>query len=170
MDPYETSLGHAVLALFVGTLVGAVVVTLFAVLTDIDYFRAYGRQSAAFQLVFIYAAFLWGAGLFLVAPLPWAILHRWHRRTWPVAVALGTFLTFAVVLGLMTYGFGLFSSGYSASDTGGAVWIDGRLTRHGWAEAARVAAMCSVAGAVVAFVVWRVAYRRATGRAAPAGP
>ena len=163
MHAYETNLPRAVLALVVGTLVGAIIVTLFAVLTDIDYFREYGRQTAAGLLIFIYAAVFWGAGLFLVAPLPWAILHRYHQRTWPIAAALSVILTFVVVLGLMTYGFGLFSSGYSASDNGGALWIDGRLTRHGWAEAAKVSAMCSVAGALVGLVVWWVAYHRRAG-------
>lgn len=43
------------------------------------------------------------------------ILHHYHQRTWPIAVALSVILTFVVVLGLMT----LFSSGYSASDNGG---------------------------------------------------
>jgi hypothetical protein len=162
MQTYETTLSRAVLALVVGTIVGTIIVTLFAVLTDINYFREYGGPGVI-PLVFIYAAFFWGAGLFLVAPLPWVILHRYHQRTWPLAVAFGIILTFVVVLGLMTYGFGLFTSGYSAADNGGPLWIDGRLTLHGWAEAAKVAAMCGVAGALVGLVVWRVAYRASQG-------
>jgi len=162
MDAYETSLPRAALGIAMGTIAGASLVTLFAVLTDIEYFREYGRQTDAGLLIFIYAAFVWGAGLILVAPVPWAILHHYEKRTWPVAVALGIFLTFAVVLGLITNGFGLIvaSGGFSAADNGGPTWIDGRLTRHGWAEAVKVALACSVAGALVGFLVWRTAYRR----------
>jgi hypothetical protein len=100
---------------------GASLVTLFAVLTDLDYFREYGHQTDAALLVFTYAAFVWGAGLFLAAPVPWAILHHYKKRSWPIAVAFGIILAFVVVLGLMTKGFNLFvvADGFSASDTVG---------------------------------------------------
>jgi MFS family permease len=169
MDAYETNLPRAALGIAMGTIAGAGLVTLFAVLTDIEYFREYGRQTDAGLLVFIYAAFAWGAGLMLFAPVPWAILHHYGARTWPVAMALGAFLTFAVVVGLITNGFGLIvaSPGFSAADNGGPTWIDGRLTRHGWAEAVKVALACSVAGAVVGLLVWRTAYRRTVPRITP---
>jgi hypothetical protein len=158
---HETSLLRAALALAVGTLTGASLVTLFAVLTDLEYFREYGLQTDAASLVFTYAATAWAAGLCLIAPLPWAILHRYGKRSWWIAMAFGTILTFVVALGLMTKGFNLFVlvDGFSASDSGGPTWIDGQLTRHGWVEALIVALACSVAGALVGFVVWRIAYR-----------
>lgn len=65
MHSYETDLPGAVLALVVWTLVGAIIVTLFAILTDIEYFREYGRQTAAGLLIFIYAAVFWGRVCFL---------------------------------------------------------------------------------------------------------
>jgi hypothetical protein len=159
--PHEASLLRVALAIAVGTMTGASLVTLFAVLTDLEYFREYGHQTDAALLVFTYAAFVWGAGLCLFAPVPWAILHHYEKRSWPVAVALGTILTFLVALGLVTKGFDLFGAadGFSASDSGGPTWVDGRLTRHGWVEALKVALACSVAGILVAFVVWRTAYR-----------
>ena len=160
-DAHEASLLRAALAIAVGTMTGASLVTLFAVLTDLDYFREYGRQTDAALLVFTYAAIVWGAGLCLAAPVPWAILHHYKKRSWPTAVAFGTILTFVVALGLITKGFNLFVAvdGFSASDNGGLTWIDGRLTQHGWVEALKVALTCSVAGALVRFVVWRIAYR-----------
>ena len=158
---HEASLPRAALALAVGTLTGASLVTLFAILTDLEYFREYGRQTDAALLVFIYAATIWAAGLWLVAPLPWAILHRYTKRTWSTAVTFGIVLTFVVALGLFTKGFNMFGvvEGFSASDSGGPTWVDGRLTQHGWVEAIKVALACSVAGALVGFAVWRIAYR-----------
>ena len=160
-DAHEASLLRAALAIAVGTIAGASLVTLFAVFTDLEYFREYGHQTDAASLVFTYAAFVWGAGLCLFAPVPWAILHHYKKRSWPVAVAFGTILTFVVALGLVTKGFNLFvvGDGFSASDNGGPTWLDGGLTLHGWAEALKVALACSVAGALVAIVVWRTAYR-----------
>lgn len=160
-DVDETSLLRAGLALAVGTMTGASLVTLFAVLTDLEYFREYGHQTDAAALVFTYAAVIWGAGLCLAAPVPWAILHHYKKRSWPIAVAFGTILTFVVALGLITRGFSLFvvADGFSASDNGGPTWVDGRITQHGWVEALKVALTCSVAGALVGFVVWRIAYR-----------
>ena len=76
-DAHEASLLRAALAIAVGTMTGASLVILFAVLTDLDYFREYGRQTDAALLMFTYAAIVWGAGLCLAAPVPWAILH--HR-------------------------------------------------------------------------------------------
>ena len=161
---YETSLWRAALAIAVGIMTGAALVTLFAVLSDLEYFREYGHETDAALLVFTYAAVVWGAGLCLAAPLPWAILHRYTKRRWPVAVAFGTLLTFVVALALVTKGFALFSvtEGFSASDNGGPTWVDGRLTQHGWVEAFNVALICSLAGALVGVVVWRIAYRRAS--------
>jgi hypothetical protein len=151
------------LAIASGTIAGASLVTLFAVLSDIEYFRKYGHETDAAFLIFTYAAIIWGAGLCLVAPLPWAILHHYKMRSWSVAVALGAILAFAVALGLMTKGFGLLPAmeGVSVSDNGGPTWIDGRLTPHGWVEALKVAVICSIAGAIVGLVVRSVAYRSA---------
>ena len=73
---HEASLLRAAVAIAVGTMTGASLVTLFAVLTDLDYFREYGHQTDGALLVFTYAAFVWSAGLCLAAPVPWAILHQ----------------------------------------------------------------------------------------------
>jgi hypothetical protein len=129
--------------------------------SDIEYFREHGHETDAALLVFTYASVIWFAGLCLAAPLPWAILHHYKMRSWPIAVAIGAILTFIVVLGLVTKGFNLFvvAEGFSASDDGGPTWVNGRITSHGWVEALKVALMCSIAGAMVGAVVWRVAYR-----------
>lgn len=140
---------------------GASLVTFFAILSDLAYFREYGRETDAALLVFTYAAIIWSLGLCLATPVPWAILHHYKKQSWPIAVAFGTILTFLVALGLITHGFNLFvvAGGFSASDNGGPTWIDGRLTLHGWVEALKVALTCSVACAFVGFVVLADSFR-----------
>ena len=161
MAAYDTNLLRAALGIGAGVIAGAGLVTLasFWGITDFEYLRQYWVRDAL--VVFIYAAVVWAAGLIVVAPVPWVILHRYGMRNWWVAVALGALLTFVVVLALASNGFGVFGdASFSASDSGGPTWAGGRLTAHGWAEAARLALYCCVAGALVGFVVWRTAYRR----------
>ena len=158
---YETTLPRTVLGFAAGTLAGAILVALWAVLdgTDLQSLRQYGLRDGLY--VFVPALFLWGGGLLLVATLPWLVLHRRQMRSPPVAVVLGTVLTFLTVLAITTRGFGLWDIGsFSAADNGGATWIDGRLTAHGWAEALKAALVFCPLGAIVALVVWRTAYRR----------
>ena len=158
---HTTNLPRAALAIVVGTIVGAILVALWSFWgnTDLQYLREYWHRDAL--IVFSYAAFVWAAGLIVVAPGPWAILHYNGMRSWWIAIALGAILTFVVAFGLITRGFNLFvvSDGFSSSDNGGPIWIDGRLTPHGWAEASQFALICSALGSIVGLAVWRTAYR-----------
>lgn len=158
---YTTNLPRAALAILVGIIAGAILVALWSFWgnTDLQYLREFWRRDAL--IVLTYAAFVWAAGLIVVAPGPWAMLHRNGIRDWWVAVALGATLTFVVTLGLLTDCFGLihFSNISSAADSGGPTKIDGRLTRHGWVEASKFALVCSALGGLVGLVVWRTAYR-----------
>ena len=158
---YETTLPRAALALATGTVAGALLVTLAMLpLRDLAYFVTFGLPVAA--TMFIYAAFFWAAGLALVAPVPWALLHHCRWRSWPSAMTLGVVLTFIVTFGMFTHWFGLdVPAGLvAASDSGGRTVIDGRLTAHGWFAGFQLALFCSAAGALVGLVVWRTAYRR----------
>jgi hypothetical protein len=79
-------------------------------------------------------------------------------------MALGFVATFVAVMAALTRGFGLFPRfSFSASDNGGATWIDGKLTLHGWTQAIEAALVCGLAGALVGLTVWTISYRR-TGR------
>jgi hypothetical protein len=65
---YTTNLPRAALAILVGTIVGAILVALWSFWgnTDLQYLRAYWQRDAL--IAFTYAAFVWAAGLFVVAP------------------------------------------------------------------------------------------------------
>ena len=158
---YETSIARAGLGLSAGALVGTLLVAAIFVLTDLDYFREWGLKTGTIMIILIYAGFFWVLGLLVAAPVPWLILHRLGYRGPFAAVVMGLGLTFLVTLGLLTSGFGLLGdSGHSASDSGGATWVNGVLTAHGWFEAARMSGWVALFGLPVALVVWRVAYRR----------
>lgn len=160
MPTYQTSLPRAFLGLLAGALVGAALVACVSLWgTPLAELRQRGFSD--FRFVFLYALPIWAVGLAVVAPLPWLILHRWNVRSWTAAAAAGAILTFIVVLAILTYGFGLVSPGnISAGGSGGATWVDGRLTPRGWLEAAAIALALAAIGAAVALVVARVAYRR----------
>ncbi len=157
---YTTNLQRAALAILVGTITGAILVALWSFWgnTDLQYLREFWHRDAL--IVFTYAAVVWAVGLIVIAPGPWAMLHRYGVRSWWVAAVLGATLTFVVTLGLLTDGFGLMPlSSISAADSGGPTRVDGRLTWHGWAEASKFVLICSVLGGFVGLAVWRTAYR-----------
>lgn len=166
MAAYTTNLPRAAMGLAAGIVTGATLVALWSLVgaSEIDTVLLRGAL-----VVFAYAAVVWAAGLIVVAAVPWAILHHYEYRNWPVAVALGAILTFIVVSGFLTNGLGTYagSGNFSAADSGGSTWVDGQLTTYGWREAFIFAAICSAAGAVVGFVVWRTAYRRTEARERP---
>ena len=159
MVTYTTSLPRAALGIAAGVITGAALVTLWD-RVGVSGIHEYWLRDALF--IFTYAAVVWAAGVLVVALVPWAFLHHYGLRGWPVAVTLGAVLTFIVVCGFLTNGFGAYvaSGNFSAADNGGPTWVSGRLTSHGWGEAIRFAAICSAMGAVVGLVVWRTAYRR----------
>ena len=96
---HDANLPRAVLALAVGTMTGASLVTLVAVLTDpITFVSTVIGRTPRF-LVFIYAGFVWAPGFAFLPPVPWAILHHYKKQSWPIAVSFGTVLTFVVTLG-----------------------------------------------------------------------
>jgi hypothetical protein len=161
MSKYETNLPRAALGLVVGTVAGASLIELWF-LSEVRDLQELPLALQAASAIFIYAAFFWAAGLFLVAPLPWALLHHCGMRSWLSALALGAALTFGVMLAGGTYWFGLRAPGdLSAADLAGrTTWTDGRLTLHGWTNAVGHALLFSITGALVGLVVWRTAYRR----------
>jgi hypothetical protein len=161
MQTYQTNLPRALLGIGVGIIAGASLTALWS-LNGASYEDLAGPEIYSYAVVvWVYAAVFWTAGLLLVACLPWAVLHWLGVRSWWGAAVFGAILTFAVSLGLLTHGFGLNPPGsFSSSDSGGPEWINGHITPHGWANAARFAAVLAAAGALVGLAIWRTAYRR----------
>jgi hypothetical protein len=144
MVAYNTSLPRAALGIIAGTIAGAFLVTLVVAFAQ--------RDINILQiLVFMWAALFWAAGLILIAPLPWAVLHHYQLRSWQAALVLGAVLTPLVVLGLNAYGMPLIGS---------SIWAGGRLRPNAGVEAIKIFLYCSAGGALVALVAWRTAYRR----------
>jgi hypothetical protein len=76
-------------------------------------------------------------------------------------MGFGFVAAFATVATVLTRGFGLIpQKPFSVSDSGGATWIDGKQTLHGWAEALEAALLCELCAAMVGLIVWRAAYPR----------
>jgi hypothetical protein len=107
-------------------------------------------------MVFI-AFIVWIVGLALVGVPMWWLLHKKGLRSWWVAVLCGavaaSIADFALNLALtLPIEGSSFAGGYSM--------IDGELTAYGWQSLVLDAAGIGFCGAIVAAVIWRIAYRR----------
>ena len=152
MDNLSTNPRRATLAAAVGAVIGAlgvaVVVLLLATI-------ATGVVSAADLivaiLIFIVALVGWSLGLFLFGLPLWWLFHRNGWRGRRVAMLLGALTTFVIVLVLEM------SGGILAVTTGNS--DAGHLISLLWV------AVMALLGAIVALVIWRIAYRPVEDRA-----
>jgi hypothetical protein len=150
-DRLGTNPWRATLAVTAGAAIGglgvAIVVLLLATV-------AAGGLTAADLIVsillFIVAAVGWLLGLFLAGLPLWWLFHRNGWRGRRVAMLLGAFTTFVIVLMLEMSG-GILSVATGESE-------GGHLISFVW-----VAVMAAL-GAVVALMIWRIAYRPAEVR------
>lgn len=164
---YHTNPVRAAGALCVGAVAGASLVTadyvigLLQVLGP-EHVLRYGMRKS--MIIFFFAWIVWIVGLLAVGTPFWVLFHRLGFRRWPIAMALGATLSFAISLGISTNGFGLIppppNSSYSASDSGGPTVENNKLTPHGWASAITGALLIAAYGAGVGWLVWRTAYKR----------
>lgn len=130
-----------------------------------------GPQSAleaVSAFLFVFALWTLNVGVFLAvfAGIPWAVLHLIGFRSWWIAPLAGFAVAFAVAFFMTTQG----GQSYPELRTstwiqGRATMIDGRITPYGQSlygpvAATRNGALFGVVGAVIGFVLWRIAYRR----------
>jgi hypothetical protein len=149
-----TSFPRALVALFVGSLAAAILVTALELtlrLTGAIHVTVWCRYSGAACLalqelpiaVFSFAWFL--AGLLVIAAPCWWALDRLGRRSWLDALTLGFLLTFlAVAAEELARGYAL---------------VHRALTAEGWLRAAQYGVALGAVGGVVGMVIWLVAYR-----------
>ena len=105
--------------------------------------------------VFMLAFAGWAVGLIVLAAPLWWVLHKAGARSWQAAVIFGAIAAFLGHVGLEAFGLraitpaidGLFSGDHSLAPS--ASW---------GAYRARLA--FAIIGAIIALVVWRIAYRR----------
>jgi hypothetical protein len=148
MDSLSTNPRRATLAVTAGAVIGAlgvaVVVLLLATI-------ATGVVSAsdliASILIFIVALVGWSLGLFLFGLPLWWLFHRNGWRGRRVAMLLGALTTFVIVFLLEMFG------GILAVTTGNS--DAGHLMPLVWSG------VMALLGAIVALVIWRIAYRPA---------
>jgi hypothetical protein len=152
VDTLTTNPRRATLAATAGAIVGALGVTIVVLLLATV---ATGIVSASDLivaiLIFVVALTGWSLGLFLFGLPLWWLFHRNGWRGRRVAMLLGALTTFVIVLLLEMSG-GILA--VATGDGGG-----GHLISFVWI------AVMAVLGALVALVIWRIAYRQVGDRA-----
>lgn len=116
--------------------------------------------------VFVGAALTWGQGLIVFAALPWYVLHRLGLRGWRTAITLGAGLTFTA--GALFQFMELWNRAGQTGTYGdgtGTILIDGWPTLYGWRVTLELPILLALAGAIVGWVVWRVAYGKSSAHA-----
>ena len=146
LDALNTNPRRATLAAAAGALVGAAGVTIVVLLLVM---AANGVVSASDLtisiLIFLVALVGWSLGLFVLGLPLWWLFHRNGWRGRRVAMLLGAFTTFVIVVMLEATG-GIFAVATGNTD-------GGDLTSFVWAG------VMALLGAIVALVIWRIAYR-----------
>lgn len=142
---------------------------------------ALGPQSlleAIGAFLFVFALWTLYVGVFFAvfAGIPWAALHLIGFRSWWIAPLAGFAVAFALASYLTTQG------GHSYPELRTSTWIqgqatmiDGKLTPYGQSlygpEAAALnGVLFGAVGAVVGFILWRIAYRRPSSSNPPTNP
>jgi len=153
----EFSLKRARVALLIGALVGPpLVIVAETVLGGIPLIHGSTWSSVVGSILIpSLAGFLFAIyGLIFIAVPVWWLLHQVGMTTWVHAVILGVVLTFCYAIAIS-----FFLSDPRASDSGGPLFADGLPTLHGWYSVIQVAVPAAIAGGLVGFIVWRIAYR-----------
>jgi hypothetical protein len=147
VEGLSTNPRRATLAAAAGAVIGALgvvaVVLLFAAMAS----GVSASDLVVSMLIFLVALVGWSLGLFLFGLPLWWLFHRNGWRSRRVAMLLGAFTTFVIVLLLERSGgiLAVATGDNSGEDLISFVWIG----------------VMAVLGAIVALVIWRIAYRPA---------
>lgn len=168
-----TTIPRALLALIGGAVTGTVAFLLEIVLFlavrpyKLEEINDYiGTSTSDLFLVFTIYGFVFFAGGLLVAGAPaWWCLHRLRRRNWYDAVGLGVVLG---AVGFLAIGLwdpnwaGLSVISFLTEEFGGITSMNDQLTTDGREALFRGPFIIGAAGALVGFVIWKIAYRKST--------
>lgn len=144
---YESSLDRAGLSLALGAALGGAFATSLVALGGPPSWFALPVGFAIGAVITMMAAVALGGPL-------WIAAHALGRRGPGTAALIGAASGFALFLAGQTYGFGLFAMPP----------IDTRTLLFRWISAAATSVILSAVCAAIALAMWRVAYRRSSGR------
>ena len=152
VDSLSTNPRRATLAVTAGAVIGALgVVVVVLLLATIATGVVSASDLIVAILIFIVALVGWSLGLLLFGLPLWWLFHRNGWRGRRVAMLLGALTTFVIVFLLEMFG------GILAVTTGNSE--AGNLMPLVWAG------VMALLGAIVALVIWRIAYRPTEYRA-----
>ena len=161
---YQTKALRVICAIIVGAVLGGLY---FAVSYAIgkylqfgtEYFWKYTIENASG--VFVLASTVWLAGILVLGCPVWWWLHRKGWRYWWIAAGVGAVAPAVFVFLRSTrYLTGQASGRFSYTQGKTKIWENGILTFDGWLDAAYSAAFFGLLGAIIGFLIWRIAYRK----------
>ncbi|TGX37982.1 hypothetical protein E5A74_19280 [Sphingomonas naasensis] len=142
---YDTAIDRAGLALGAGSALAGLIVLALVLL---------GGQSDPLNLLkgWLIGSVFSGIAITAVGGPIWLALHvAGLRRAWHAAL-VGAMTAMLIFVGAQTYGFGMFAMPE----------IDGRTWLFRWLSALASSALLAVISAIIAALMWRIAYRRRT--------
>jgi amino acid transporter len=144
-------------ALAGATIVAAPTLVLSLIYDSIERFLRFNLQMVV--ATFVVAFMVWAIGLVVVGLPLWWLFHKKGLWRWWAAVLCGAIAAFVGAFAL-ELALTLSIEHSSFSDSGGYTMIDGEVTAYGWRSLVLGAVETGVYGAIVAAVIWRIAYRR----------
>jgi hypothetical protein len=140
---YEATLDRVGLALGVGAALGGTLVLGLSML---------GGQRDPFYLVeaWLLGTVFVGIGITAVAGPLWLVMHVAGLRRARHAALIGALAALAIFVGAQTWGFGLADMPV----------MDNRTLLFRWASALLTSGVIAVIAALIAAIMWRIAYRR----------
>ena len=157
---YRIDTGRIPWSIAAGALTGATIVALPTLVLSLVYDSIERFLTVNFLMVmwtFVIALLVWALGLVVVGLPLWWIIHKNGLRRWWAATLCGAIAAFVAGFALSLAS--TLPFGGSFGDSGGDTMIDGELTAYGWQSIVLGAAEIGVYGAIVAAVIWRIAYR-----------
>jgi hypothetical protein len=140
---YEATLDRVGLALGVGAALGGCLV--------LGLFILGGRHDPIqLTMAWLLGTVFVGIGITAVAGPLWLVMHVAGLRKARYAAAIGALSALGILVGAQTWGFGLFDMPV----------IDNRTLMYRWASALLVTVVPAVLAALIAALMWRIAYRR----------
>lgn len=140
---YDASLDRTGIALGVGSVLAGGIVLVLLLLGG-------QRDPIALASGWLIGSAFSAVGITSVAGPIWLVMHVAGLRRARHAALVGALVALAIFIGAQTYGFGLFD----------APPMDGRTRLFRWLSALASSAVLAGVAALIAAVMWRIAYRR----------